>query len=64
MSDTQTEIDLHDGRYLNVNITHEGIVMDVYDAKVRGKFRDRREDKHLGTVGMMFDEWANWIVAS
>ena len=45
------QIDLDDGRVLDVNITHEGIIMDVF-----------RNMEHLGTAGMMFDEWADWIV--
>jgi len=48
-------VDLGDGRNLIVNVTDEGIIMDVFD----GLFP---EDEHLGTVGMMFDEWADWIV--
>jgi hypothetical protein len=32
--------------------------MDVYEPG----FRNIDFDKHIGTVGMMFDEWADWIV--
>mgnify|MGYP001560314752 FL=1 len=44
---------LDDGRALNVRVSDEGIVMDVFGLQ---------DDLHLGTVGMMFDEWADWIV--
>jgi hypothetical protein len=50
--------DIGDGRTLTIQITGEGIIMDVYEPG----FRNIDEDKHIGTVGMMFDEWADWIV--
>ena len=45
------DFDLDDGRVLDVTITHEGIIMDVF-----------RNMEHLGTAGMMFDEWADSAV--
>ena len=54
-------IDLGDGRSMTVNVTDEGIIMDVYglqEDEANGMVRD---DLHLGTVGMMFDEWAEWV---
>ena len=53
------EIDLADGpqRLMTVNVTEEGIIMDVY---LRGFTLET--DTHLGTVGMTFDEWADAIV--
>jgi alpha-L-arabinofuranosidase len=51
VSDNRTEINLGDGQNLTINITGEGIIMDVVE-----------DDYHLGTVGMMFDEWADWVV--
>ena len=53
------EIDLADGthRLMTVNVTEEGIIMDVY---LRGFTPET--DTHLGTVGMTFDEWADAIV--
>jgi hypothetical protein len=57
---------LDDGRDLIVNITEEGIIMDVYqtvdvfDNPNAEPVGERSE--HRGTVGMMFDEWADWIV--
>ena len=53
------EIDLADGthRLMTVNVTEEGIIMDVY---LRGFTLET--DTHLGTVGMPFDEWADAIV--
>ena len=53
--------DLEDGRFLNVNISHEGIVMDVYNY-IDG-WEDSRDMGLEGTVAMMFDEWADWIGA-
>ena len=55
--DSRTEIDIGDGRHLWAIITHEGVIMDLYG------FQEDDDDLHLGTVGMMFDEWADWIVA-
>ena len=54
------EIDLADGthRLMTVNVTEEGIIMDVY-GRAPQEFDD---DTHLGTVGMTFDEWADAIV--
>ena len=40
-----------DGRVLIVAVTGEGIIMDVYD-----------DDDLLGTAGMMFEEWAAWVI--
>lgn len=56
------QIDLDDGRVLDVNISHEGILMDVYNY-VDG-WEDSRDMGLEGTVAMMFDEWADWIVAT
>ena len=53
--------DLEDGRFLNVNISHEGIIMDVYNY-IDG-WEDSRDMGLEGTVAMMFDEWADWIGA-
>jgi len=55
-----TEVDLGDGRHLTINISHEGIVMDVYNY-IDG-WEDSPDMGLEGTVGMMFDEWADWIV--
>lgn len=52
-------IDLGDGRNMTVNVTEEGIIMDVYSLDEDDGVRDHY---HLGTVGMMFDEWADWLV--
>lgn len=57
-TDSRMEIDLGDGRYLNVIVTHEGIIMDVY---LRGFTPET--DTLEGTAGMMFDEWADWVVS-
>jgi hypothetical protein len=71
-------VDLGDGRVMIVNVTNEGVIMDVYGlsqgiaaalARV-GAGEDLTavldnppdEDVHLGTVGMMFDEWADWLI--
>jgi hypothetical protein len=58
-------IDLGDGRNMTVNVTSEGIIMDVYERQPEGGDYDllntSDEDVHLGTAGMMFDEWADWV---
>jgi len=58
-------IDLGDGRNMTVNVTSEGVIMDVFERQPEGGDYDLLhgdEDVHLGTAGMMFDEWADWIV--
>ena len=52
-------VDLGDNRHLLVNVTGEGVIMDVF---LRGFTSET--DTHLGTVGMTFDEWADDIVAN
>ena len=59
-------IDLGDGRNMTVNITGEGIIMDVYQTvdvfdNPNAEPVDEHTE-HLGTAGMMFDEWADWAV--
>jgi len=63
--DSRTEIDLGDHRHLTINITHEGIIMDVFLSERTDESDLTGFDKPmlLGTMGMMFDEWADWIVA-
>jgi len=59
-------IDLGDGRNMTVNVTSEGIIMDVYERQPEGGDYDllntSDEDVHLGTMGMTFDEWADWVI--
>jgi hypothetical protein len=63
-------VDLDDGRVLNINVTHEGIILDVYGLE---GFRNglprnydgpetHKENVHLGTAAMTFPEWADWVV--
>jgi len=65
-AESRTEIDIGDGRRLMINITGEGIIMDVFERQPEGGDYDllntSDEDVHLGTAGMMFDEWADWII--
>jgi len=64
--EARTEIDLEDGRMLNISITDEGIIMDVY--QIVDVFDNPNAEpvgehtEHVGTAGMMFDEWADWVV--
>ena len=51
---------LDDGRVLNIRVSDEGVIMDVFVR--RPEYAD--QDEHLGTVGMTFDEWADDIVAN
>jgi hypothetical protein len=67
-AESRTEIDIGDGRRLTINITGEGIIMDVWGTYVPGTepWTDNEtgiDESLLGTAGMMFDEWADWIVA-
>ena len=55
-------VGLGDGRTLMVNVTVEGIIMDVYSPRREGHALNVYHD-HLGTVGMTFDEWADRIAA-
>jgi len=63
-AESRTDIDTGDGRLMTINITGEGIIMDVWKkADDVDEIGSRLScDEHLGTVGMMFDEWADWIV--
>ena len=54
---SRTEVDLGESRHMTINITDEGIIMDVF-----GPPDEKLNNLHLGTVGMTFDEWAEWIV--
>ena len=59
-------VDLGDGRSLTFSITAEGIIVDVWGPHTAGAeaWTDNEtgiDVSHLGTVGMMFDEWADWV---
>ena len=70
-TDSRTDIDIGDGRLMTITIAHEGIIMDVYrvaDDVAELVWPGNPEigsalscDEHLGTAGMMFDEWADWV---
>jgi len=69
MSITDLYIDIGDDRVLNINITGEGIVMEVVaDLPVHDKGaavpipKGKSVRKTLGTIGGPFDEWASWIL--
>jgi alpha-L-arabinofuranosidase len=59
---SRTEVDLGESRHMTINITDEGIILDVYQHH-DWVVAHRGQDEHLGTVGMMFDEWADWVVS-
>ena len=61
--DGNFSVPLEDGRVLNINVTNEGVIMDVYENYKDGETGIRMTE-HLGTVGMTFDEWADDIVAN
>tara|TARA_Y100000034_G_scaffold41743_1_gene51278 strand:+ start:1628 stop:1876 length:249 start_codon:yes stop_codon:yes gene_type:complete len=65
-AESRTEINIDDGRTMTINITGEGIVIDVYqmvDVFDNPNAEPVGENSvHVGTVGMMFDEWADWII--
>jgi hypothetical protein len=60
-------IDLGDSRNMTVNVTSEGVIMDVFERQPEGGDYDllntSDEDVHLGTMGMTFDEWADEVVS-
>ena len=62
--DSRTEINIGDGRSMTVNITGEGIIIDAYGVQEDDDNGMIRDDLHLGTIGMTFDEWAEWITES
>ena len=39
------------GRQMMIFVSHEGIIMDVYE-----------DDVQLGTAGKMYNEWADWVL--
>lgn len=51
-------IELRDGRELKIIITDEGLTLDVYAANETG------DKAHVGTQGMMFDGWADWVLVN
>ena len=51
-------IELRDGRELKIIITDEGLTLDVYAANETGY------KAHVGTQGMMFDGWADWVLVN
>lgn len=51
MSEKRYHYDLDDDNSLNVTCTSEGVIMDVY-----------LEGDLVATVGMMADEWVDWIL--
>ena len=50
---SQMYVDLEDGRTILINIGVEGIIMDVYNPD--------GEDGEENTIGMHFNEWADWV---
>jgi|TARA_Y100001949_G_scaffold165412_1_gene161114 hypothetical protein len=52
------DIAIGDGRVLLLNLTHEGIVMDVF-AKEWDESLEYAEQ--LGKVTMTYKQWANWV---
>ena len=58
----------HDGFCLCVNVTHEGVIMDVYrdppplEPGVEAFPTDEEEGEPVATVGMTSDEWIEWVI--
>jgi len=68
-TDSRTEIDIGDGLMLNINISGEGIIMEVVaDLPVHDQGavvpipKGEGVRTHLGTIGGPVDEWASWIL--
>jgi len=62
--DSRMDINIGDGRLMTINITGEGIIMDVYEQAddVESDLTGFDKPMHLGTIGMTFEEWADWII--
>ena len=63
--ETRFHIDIDNDRSMVVIVTIEGIIMDVFGRAEHmaegSELPTATEDDHLGTAGMMFDEWAEWV---
>ena len=55
---SEQNIELRDGRELKLTITEEGLILDVYAENESG------DKAHVGTQGMMFDGWADWVLVN
>ncbi len=50
-NETRFSIDLLEGEMkMQVVVSPEGIIIDAFDG-----------DEHVGTEGMMYDEWYEWV---
>ena len=49
-NETRFSIDLEGEMKMQVVVSPEGIIMDAFDG-----------DEHVGTEGMMYDEWYEWV---
>jgi len=63
-TDSQMDIDLGDDRKMTVTITGEGIIFDVFGLRIVQVDGMVYDDVHLGTVGMTYEEWGDWVSES
>ena len=63
-TDSRMDIDLGDDRTMTVTVTGEGIIFDVFGPKVVQVDGMVYDDVHLGTVGMTYEEWGDWVSES
>jgi len=50
---------LDNDEYMVIKVTHEGIIIDVYEDTVNDGVCEH--GYLVATVGMTFDEWADWV---
>jgi hypothetical protein len=62
--DERFHIDLGDDRNMTVNVTGEGIIFDVFGLRIVQVDGMVYDDVHLGTVGMTYEEWGDWVSES
>ena len=63
-TDSRMDIDLGDDRKMTVTITREGIIFDVFGLRIVQVDGMVYDDVHLGTVGMTYEEWGDWVSES
>ena len=63
-TDSRMDIDLGDDRKMTVTVTGEGIIFDVFGLRIVQVDGMVYDDVPLGTVGMTYEEWGDWVSES
>ena len=63
-TDSRMDIDLGDDRKMTVTVTGEGIIFDVFGLRIVQVDGMVYDDVNLGTVGMTYEEWGDWVSES